>query len=160
MALWCAALQAIDAMMFYQVWAPNLPDIITHRASIRKDAESKKSSFQIGGRVSVLAAAVDAAGHQIPGPLLTPAQEVTCQAWKAEAAAAVAMKLSPAMRNSLFMHVPNGHWLGRCKTGSVHNAAKLPQLSCIVTLPTACVLAAVHGYHRGHQEGFDRIRAA
>jgi hypothetical protein len=46
-----AALQAIDAMMFYQKWAPTLPDIITHRAGIRPDRKSKKASFYIGGRV-------------------------------------------------------------------------------------------------------------
>ena len=39
-------------MMFYQEWAPNLPDIITHRAGLRKDRASKKTSFYIGGRVS------------------------------------------------------------------------------------------------------------
>jgi hypothetical protein len=39
-------------MMFYQEWAPNLPDIITHRAGLRKDHASKKTSFYIGGRVS------------------------------------------------------------------------------------------------------------
>ncbi len=48
----CVVLQAIDAMLFYQTWAPNLPDIITHRAGLKKDPDSKKSSFYIGGRVS------------------------------------------------------------------------------------------------------------
>jgi hypothetical protein len=47
-------LQAIDAMMFYQQWAPNLPDIITHRAGIKPDPATDKATFQIGGRVSHL----------------------------------------------------------------------------------------------------------
>jgi hypothetical protein len=48
---WVAS-QAIEAMMFYQQWAPNLPDIITHRAGIKPDHDSDKSTFYIGGRVS------------------------------------------------------------------------------------------------------------
>jgi hypothetical protein len=44
--------QAIDAMMFYQEWAPNLPDIITHRAGVKTDPDAKKDTFYIGGRVS------------------------------------------------------------------------------------------------------------